>query len=490
MFGKCGRAEALALAAFCLLVVLAMLLLVPWQNAVMLGGDEGFEFTKAYLLSEGVALYDPIWNDQPPLHTAITALFFCWLGPEAATARLVAAGFGFLFLWSLGWLVAREAGWLAGLVGIVFAGLAPKMLLLCVSAMLEVPSMAGGLAAAAVLFSGKRSVVRCVVAGLVLGLALQVKLTAGMVLPAMLAALAWEGARGGGFGVFCRRLGSRFWGLFFGAFGGFCLVWAFFPAMSWKLIVGTHFSEEVREGAKESARYAFDPGVFLEHLEVLTAGGLGLVLLLVYRRPVVFPVVLLLTALVVHGVHRPYWSYYYVHFVAPLSWISAAGLAVWLQKLLSFRKAQWWTAAWLAGQVFVFSVVVAWTMVEGFWRMKREAEILAGRDRVEDHKMIWLLRERRGSGEWIYTARTELAFHAGVKVIPELAVVPRKRCWAYGFDDSEKIELWKRYEPELLLLTRRELKSDSLAEFLAGYRKIAVSDSLTLFAVDRAKTDH
>lgn len=163
---------------------------------------------------------------------------------------------------------------------------------------------------------------------------------------------------------------------------------------------------------------------------------------------------------------------------------------MWLQKLLSVRKAQAWTAVWLAGQVFVFSAVVAWTMVEGFWRMKREAEILAGRDRVEDHEMIRLLRERRGIGEWIYTARAELAFHAGIKVIPELAVVPRKRRWAYGFDDSEKIKLWKRYEPELLLLTRRELKSGSLAEFLAGYRKIAVSDSLTLFAVDRAKTGH
>ena len=416
--------------------------------------------------------------------------FFVGWGRRRRLLGLLRRVLGFFFLWSLGWLITKEAGWLAGVVGIVFAGLAPKILLLCVSAMLEVPAMAGGLAAAAVLFSGKRSVVRCVVAGLVLGLALQVKLTAGMVLPAMLAALAWEGARGGGIGVFCRRLGARFLGLFFGAVGGFCLVWSFFPAMSWKLIVGTHFSEEVREGARESARYAFDPEVFLEHLEVLTAGGLGLALLLVYRRPVVFPVVLLLTALVVHGVHRPYWSYYYVHFVAPLSWISAAGLAVWLQKLLSVRKAQAWTAVWLAGQVFVFSAVVVWTMVEGFWRMKREAEILAGRDRVEDHEMIRLLRERRGNGEWIYTARAELAFHAGVKVIPELAVVPRKRRWAYGFDDSEKIKLWKRYDPELLLLTRRELKSSSLAGFLAGYRKIAVSDSLTLFAVDRAKTGH
>ena len=163
---------------------------------------------------------------------------------------------------------------------------------------------------------------------------------------------------------------------------------------------------------------------------------------------------------------------------------------MWLQKLLSIRKAQWWTTAWLAGRVFVFSAVVAWAMAAGFWRMKREAEILAGRDRVEDHEMIRLLRERCENGEWIYTARTELAFHAGVKVIPELAVVPRKRRWAYGFDDSEKIRLWKRYEPELLLLTRRELKSGSLAGFLASYRKIAVSDSLTLFAVDRAKTGH
>ena len=55
-------------------------------------------------------------------------------------------------------------GWLAELP--------PKVLPLCVSAMLEVPSMAGDLAAA-VLFSGKRSVARCAIAGLVLELALQ-----------------------------------------------------------------------------------------------------------------------------------------------------------------------------------------------------------------------------------------------------------------------------------------------------------------------------
>lgn len=97
LFGKCGLAKVLALAAFCSVTVLAMLLLVPWQSAVRLGGDECFDLTKAYLSIESVSLYDSIWNDQPPLHTAITALLFRWLGLEAAIARLVAVGFGFLF---------------------------------------------------------------------------------------------------------------------------------------------------------------------------------------------------------------------------------------------------------------------------------------------------------------------------------------------------------------------------------------------------------
>lgn len=58
-------------------------------------------------------------------------------------------------------------------------------------------------------------------------------------------------------------------------------------------------------------RYAFDPVVFLEHSAVLTAGGLGLAALLIYRCLAVFPAVLLLTALAAHEVHRPYWSYHY-----------------------------------------------------------------------------------------------------------------------------------------------------------------------------------
>ncbi len=45
-------------------------------------------------------------------------------------------------------------------------------------------------------------------------------------------------------------------------------------------------------------------------------------------------------------------------------------------------------------------------------------------------------------------ARTELAFHADIKVILELAVVSRKWrwTWTYGFNDSEKVKQWKRYE--------------------------------------------
>ncbi len=80
------------------------------------------------------------------------------------------------------------------------------------------------------------------------------------------------------------------------------------------------------------------------------------------------------------------------------------------------------------GQVLAFSALVSW-VVTG------EVERLSQRDRVKAHGAIQLLRRHRDV-EWIYTARTASAFHAGIKVIPELAVVPQKRRWAYGYDES------------------------------------------------------
>jgi hypothetical protein len=486
MPGMSGRTQCLVLAAFCSLVILLLMTLIPWQSAVMFGGDEGFEFTKAYLVHQGISLYEPIWNDQPPLHTIITALAFGWLGPEVATSRLVAFGFAFLYLWVLGCLIARDAGWLAGIVGILFALSSPGTLELCVSSMLEVPAMAGGLASALVLTTGERtkSLWRCVFSGVVMGLACQTKLTAVVVLPAILMSLTWECVTPKQ-NIPWRYIVKCVGGFMVGMVGSFCLVWAFFPAMSYELIWGTHFLEGVSDGTKRVAHFAFNPVVFLEHPEAVVGVVIGVVGLLLKKRRILFPAVLLITVLVVHFVHRPYWSYYYLHFVAPFSWIVAVGMAAFLRGLFSLTGLKSWKAKAVAGiQVLAVSLVVALIVVEGGSRVYGEVERLSEAERVGENKMIQILKQKRDTTEWMYTKRTVLAFHAGIRVIPELAIVPKKRYWAYGFNDKVKFEYLRRYEPELLLLTRRELNDGTFAGFLEKYRKVAELRSLTLFEIN------
>jgi len=48
---------------------LSLQLLLPLSTALQIGGDEGFELSKAMLYLKGYKFYTEVWNDQPLLHT-------------------------------------------------------------------------------------------------------------------------------------------------------------------------------------------------------------------------------------------------------------------------------------------------------------------------------------------------------------------------------------------------------------------------------------
>ena len=80
-------------------------------------------------------------------------------------------------------------------------------------------------------------------------------------------------------------------------------------------------------GLSSAADFRFTWDMPLDHLECIIAAAVALVLLGRQRRwrELSFPLALLLTAVAVHSVHRPWWGYYYLHFAVPLAWL--AGLA-------------------------------------------------------------------------------------------------------------------------------------------------------------------
>ncbi len=55
--------------------------------------------------------------------------------------------------------------------------------------------------------------------------------------------------------------------------------------------------------------------------------------------------------------------------------------------------------------------------------------------------------------KWVYTRSTMYPFHAGLLVIPELAVLPGKRFWSGQISEQQVWETVERYLPEQLLLS-------------------------------------
>src|ERR1044071_6990881 len=120
----------------------------PLRTAVQIGGDEGFELAKATLCLDGYKLYDQVWNDQPPLHTAIIGSVmalefkvqrskFKARPPSPLGPRLVSVFFGAVLIASLFSIARKLNGLFVAVTACPMLICSPGFLGLSASCMLE-----------------------------------------------------------------------------------------------------------------------------------------------------------------------------------------------------------------------------------------------------------------------------------------------------------------------------------------------------------------
>ena len=163
--------------------------------------DEGWELTKAWMLQRGFSLYGEFWNDQPPLHTWVLSGLLAVPGAGTGLARGVSLGMATLLMGCVAWLVARMAGFWGGVVAVVLVAGSAQVLLQCGAVMIGLPAYALGLASVVCAWrwreTGRGSL--AVLSGVMAGLALQTKLTAGLVIGALVVqVLVWGWQAGAG----------------------------------------------------------------------------------------------------------------------------------------------------------------------------------------------------------------------------------------------------------------------------------------------------
>ncbi len=91
--------------------------------------------------------------------------------------------------------------------------------------------------------------------------------------------------------------------------------------------------------------------------------------------------------------------------------------------------------------------------------------------------MLETMRKYAGRTRWVYTPATLYPFHPNLCVIPELAVMPRKRFWSRQISEQQVLSALRRYHPEQLLLPATAFLDRETVKFITEDYVVAAQNS-------------
>ncbi len=523
-----------AAVVFCGSVVAGCASLLPLGHAIELGGDEGFEVTKAFLCHRGFHLYSEIWSDQPPLFTQILAALFGIVGPSILWARVLTLVFSAGLLFGLFDLVGRKSGLVAAWSAVALLFSAPLYLTLSASVMQEVPAFSLAILSAAALsrWGDNRKFAWLLGSAVLFAAALMIKFTAALVLPAILvefwlmrpgsrmypfsagpqgSSAGWQpavsptGSRqspepGGGVGgsqrlrianprhgrlPVCATPEARAVLLWAGAAAATMLLLALaFGIGNVSMLAVPHLGPRVIPGVSKPSDFALPASLFLGHWDVYLTAAVALWLVASKKlwREAAFPATLLVTVSLVHVLHRPWWSPYYLHHAIPLAWLAGLGVREFARELhAAFASRQG-----LRLRTVAAAVLVAVLAAQSATRLAGEVNRIRTARTIASDRVLGRIATYRGRTRWIYTQPVIYAFHAGIPVPPELAVLSLKRFWSGQMTWRSLLEILEKYHPEQMLLVKTSmapewaqfLKADYVIELDEGERVLYVAKAL------------
>ncbi len=445
-----------------------MLLIAPWWNVYELGRDEGINLQKANLLSQGFSLYSEIWSDQPPFLTIVLGLVN-WVFPYSVTAgRVTVLIFALMLVVALYLAVRNASGRLAGWLSVILLISSPMFIKLSVSVMIGLPSIA---LAAVSLVLGQSTSRRALTAGLsgcVLALAISTKISAALILPAVLIAIVQASdhrplrSLGTFFAWLCTTLV-----LLLGLGSDFAFAQLVSPHL-------TAFSVEIQSliggphALKELVR---------QRAPLLFWGFILFFPFLLVRRPAwqnIYPALAwIILCGIVFSLHRPLWSHHALILMPPLAWLVASWVAPILsrevsdlrahrfQHLLKGRHLTLASAIMLGGLIAAVTITGVDRARKGFLRQPSfEAK------RAD----IWFELNRQSSKRAI-ADRPMFAYRAGLSVPPALAVWSRKRMLT-GRLTEDQIYSEILNAPDAVILLSRFAYSDGFLSKIAVMRQL------------------
>jgi hypothetical protein len=465
-----------------LLFILASIFFL-WSAAgrvLEFGPDEGMEFSKIQLLLQHPEMAKLAWNDQSWFYSQVFASVFKSTGFQCGVPRLATLLTTICLMISFPRFMPKGAGWLHVICAWLFFWCWPEMPHLAVSAMLEMPAIGFAIVAVAILPRDRTEWRwwRFCCAGAIFAVAIQIKLTALIVVPALAIKLGWlwwwEVRCEQPAGTLADSIAKIRW-LFPPAVGCvafamlFVLIAWWSPTWDWSQLWGSHLAAD---STGEAAKYHLEPQYLLQSPGILAAAVLATITLWRKRRVYegIFTLVLLVTVFIIHFYHRPWWYYYGLHFAIPLAILGGWGAAELIRDGVQRRSELPLTAkSGFTPEISMILGAVSISLFGGFELPRGyDDTLLVGQaERIADNDTVNELKKYKMRVKWAFSDHPIVIAQAGYIMPPELTVLAKKRLWTGNITDETILETVKRYQCEVLVLySNRQLKEKSWNELV------------------------
>lgn len=444
-----GRIQSSPAFPLCLLLLLFVLLqsFLPLGSAVKIGADEGFELSKPILCLHGYKLYTDIWDDQPPLYTFLITEIVRHVSHSILYPRLLTVGFSILLLFSFHFLVRKVSGVLVASVATLIFVASPGFLELSCSCMQEILALAPVIASLSLLLTmrhTKRHRIE-IASGILFAVGLQLKLIGLIYFPLLL------------FSVWLRHDSIPFRFRATAGSGLLIVLSAAAGFLAINTITGNPVLLQLQQawashfGSAKSFEYGSPAArvyqwiIVVRNWDMVLPAIAGLAVLVAQMRtcPASYlPVIWILITFVVFPMHRPWWSYYYVHNALPLSWCAAVGLVTgWTYvragrsrlRTASFGVIACSLVAWMGGRLYV-----------------EEVEIRSI-PRLESCLILQEVQRFKPFTTFMFSDQPVFSFHAFLPEPPRLAMLSLKRMWSGEMSNARLVEELELAKPGIIL---------------------------------------
>jgi hypothetical protein len=446
-----------------LALVAMIFLFFPSRERFEFSSDEGLELMKSFLVTKDYALYDEIWSDQPPGLTYLLVFGMKFYGLDVMMARYTVLMTSCMLMWAIVQLLRTIWGGVQAFAGAFLLIILPQYLVLSVSVMRGLPSIAFAVVSLYLLvrWHTNRKYPWLIFSAIALALSVFTKLFTGFLVPLFVIGLV--------FFEYLERKDQLKWYQYILPATVWGSVFLVFILLFSVILIGPQNIYQLLENHLIAADTDQNQQFFILTINWHLRNLIPFFILAffgafhaIWRKKwiILYPVGWSLTAYILLLFHYPVWDHHQLLITIPAvipasdAVVLAAGKVRQLIKddfPLTFKK------------MLIYGTIIAFFGM--FFRVPQSLEILEPKPSLTgsglglsmgEERFIYMMENRADENTWIVTDIPMYAYLVGLPVPPEIAVMSAKRVSTGLITDEDMIGIVKQYQPDQVLLGRFE----------------------------------